>query len=233
MKSLFVFIIFLAFPLLGQDHNEELESSVKELSDYHEVIYPMWHTAYPAKDYAMLREMVPAVNSGAEKIYEAELPGILRDKQKKWDESLARFKQAVEDYNTAAEGDNNEALLTAAEVLHTNYELMVRVIRPVLPEMDDFHKTLYVVYHKYYPDKNYTRIKELTDEIISKAGKVKEAKLPTRLQNKSESYEKAAGSLFHSTLALKEALYSNNPVLIDNAVEKMHTEYQQLESIFN
>ena len=235
MKKVIYFLFFLSLPLFAQEYvaDNEMSSSVKELSDFHEVIYKIWHTGYASKDYAVLREAVPEVNSGAEKIYNAELTGILRDKQKKWDETVAGFKNAVEGYDSAAAGDNDEALLTAAEVLHTYYELLVRCIKPVLPEMEDFHKTLYVVYHKYFPSKNYAAIKELSDEIISKAVKIKDAKLPSRLTAKGDSFKAASNNLYHSTLSLKEALYANNSVLIDSAVEKMHSDYQRLEAVFD
>ncbi len=93
--NLFLIIIFLiSFQLFSQEdqHSSEIDSSVPELFEFHEVIYPIWHTAYPEKDYAMLKEMVPEVNSGAEKIYSAPLPGILRDKKEEWDKEVAKFR---------------------------------------------------------------------------------------------------------------------------------------------
>lgn len=235
MKTiLFILLLIISLPAAAQEYKttNETDASVKELTEFHSVIYKIWHTAYPSKDYAMLREMVPEINSGAAKIYSAKLPGILRDKEKKWNETLEGFRYSVEEYNNAAAGENNEALLTSAEVLHTYYELLVRCIKPVLREVDDFHKTLYVVYHTHYPNKNYNRIKELTDEFITKATKVKEAKLPDRLKTRTDAYKSASNSLYHSTLALKEALYSNNSVLIDNAIEKLHSDYQRIEAVF-
>jgi len=61
--------------------SQETESSIPELAPFHDVIYPIWHTAYPEKDYVALRKYVPEVRSLAEKIYGAKLPGILRDKE--------------------------------------------------------------------------------------------------------------------------------------------------------
>jgi hypothetical protein len=234
-KLYFLFVVIFSLSLFGQEQISEndLNPSIKELSDYHQVIYPIWHTAYPSKDYEMLRSMVDQVNTGAEKIYAAKLPGILRDKETKWKETLAGFKKSVEEYNSAVAGDNNEALLTAAEVLHTYYELMVRLIRPLIKELDDFHKTLYVVYHSHLPQKNYSRIKELTDEFILKATKVKEAKLPSRYDDRTDRFKSASNGLYYSCLALKEALYTDNSVLIENAVERLHSDYQKAEAVFD
>ena len=91
MKNFFLFtlafILLTHCPLFTQDqeHSSEINSSIPELSEFHEVIYPIWHTAYPEKDIAMLKEMLSEVNNGAEKIYSAQLPGILRDKKEEWD----------------------------------------------------------------------------------------------------------------------------------------------------
>ena len=37
----------------------EITSSVPVLDDFHEIIYPMWHDAYPAKDYNALKDLYP------------------------------------------------------------------------------------------------------------------------------------------------------------------------------
>ncbi|MGZ5454957.1 MAG: hypothetical protein ACXWHJ_12065, partial [Candidatus Aminicenantales bacterium] len=96
----FVLLAAAAVPAMAQ----ETESAVPELSAFHEVIYPIWHTAYPDKDIAMLKSLVPQVNELAGKVYAAKLPGILRDKQVKYDAGLAEFRASVEAYNAAAKG---------------------------------------------------------------------------------------------------------------------------------
>ena len=140
-RSLAICLIVLAaaaVPALAQ----ETESAVPELTAFHEVIYPIWHTAYPDKDIAMLKSLVPQVNELAAKVFAAQLPGILRDKQVKFDAGLAEFRMSVEAYNAAAKGTDDKAMLDAAEILHAKYEMLVRILRPVLKEMDDFHKVL-------------------------------------------------------------------------------------------
>ncbi len=150
-----VLVAAAAVPALAQ----ETESAVPELAAFHEVIYPIWHTAYPAKDIAMLKSLVPQVNELAGKVFAAKLPGILRDKQAKYDAGLAEFRKSVEAYNAAAKGTDDKALLDAAEVMHAKYEMLVRAIRPVLKEMDEFHKALYVVYHKDLPAKDWAAVR--------------------------------------------------------------------------
>jgi hypothetical protein len=212
---------------------QETESAVPELSAFHEVIYPIWHTAYPEKDIAMLKSLVPQVNELAEKVFAAKLPGILRDKQAKYDAGLAEFRKSVEAYNAAAKGSDDKAMLDAAEVLHAKYEALVRAIRPVLKEMDDFHKVLYVVFHKDLPDKKWDNIRAAAPDLKAKAEAVTQAKLSTRLEPKQESFNTAAADLVKAATALAALGPDADGAAIEAAVLKLHSCYQELEKIFN
>jgi hypothetical protein len=212
---------------------QETESSVPALTAFHEIIYPIWHTAYPDKDYAALRSFAPDVKKLAEKVYAAELPGILRDKQAKWDQTLDELRKSVDAYLVAAAGSNDAALLDAAEVLHARYEMMVRTIRPVLKEVDTFHKTLYVVYHRYLPNKDITKIAEASADMIAQAEAITKASLPKRLESKADAFSTASQELYEATKSLNETGKSGDGEAITAAVEKVHTKYQALEKIFD
>jgi hypothetical protein len=211
---------------------QETESTVPELDAFHEIIYPIWHTAYPQKDYAALRSYVPQIKSLAEKLYVAPLPGILRDKEAKWKQGLAELKKAVDDYAAAASGTDEEALLKAAEVLHARYEVLVRVTRPVLKEMDEFHKVLYVVYHRDLPGKDYEKIKAATQELILKAEAITKATLPGRLEARKAQFTKAASELYEEAKALGETTKMKSGEAVTAAVEKVHAKYQDLVKVF-
>lgn len=241
MKNKFyIFSVLFLFLFLGPFHQfasspfqtEETESTVKELSDFHEIIYPIWHTAYPEKDYAALRENVPEVNRLAKNLFNAKLPGILRDKQAKWDEGMSQLKKTVEDYNKAAAGEDDQALLDAAEALHAKFEMMIRLIRPVLKEIDEFHKVLYVVYHKYLPNKKFDNIASVSDDFILKAEAITKADLPKRLETKTDEFSVAAKELLEASKKLKKTCSTKDATAIEKAVEFLHTKYQNLEKIF-
>jgi hypothetical protein len=231
-KLLLAVFVLLALNSISYSQTQDTVWRVPELDEFHEVMYPIWHTAYPAKDYDALKKFVEEVNIKAKKIYSATLPGIQREKQLKWNEGVMQFQTSVADYNKFAAGDDNEGLLKAAENLHTKYEMLVRTIRPVLKEMDDFHKTLYIVYHDYLPNKNYKKLGKVTDLLIKKAKAVTKAKLPARLESKKDAFTLAAAELLISTQDLKKRVRANNKISIDAAVENMHSKYQQLEHIF-
>ena len=226
-RFLVYLLVAAVVPALPQA--QETESTVPELAGFHEIIYPIWHTAYPEKDYAALRSYGPEVKRLAEKIYTAQLPGILHEKQAKWDQALAELRKSVDAYLTAAAGSDDAALLSAAEALHARYEMMVRTVRPVLQEVDDFHKTLYVVYHKYLPSKDFAKISEACGDMLIKAEAITKAALPKRLEAKSQAFNTAAQELLEATKALAETAKSGPGEAIAAAVETVHTKYQTLE----
>jgi hypothetical protein len=212
---------------------QETDPSVPALSAFHEVIYPIWHTAYPDKDIAMLKSLTPQVNELAAKIYEAKLPGILREKQAKYDDGLAKFRAAVEAYGAAAKGSDDKALLDAAEVLHARYERLVRTLQPVLPEMETFHKVLYVVYHTDLPAKNWTAVRAAAPDLKTKAEAVAAAKLPASRAAKAEDFTKAAGELLKAADALAGLGDKADGAAVEAAVQKLHSRYQELEKVFD
>jgi hypothetical protein len=224
-------VVIAALALPGRA--QETESTVPAVSAFHEVIYPIWHTAYPEKDIAMLKSLVGQVNELAAKVYEAKLPGILRDKQAKYDAGLAEFRKSVDAYNAAAKGADDKALLDAAEALHARYEALVRILRPVLKEMDAFHKVLYVVYHTHLPAKDWAAVRAAAPDLEAKAAAVTKAALPARLQAKSGDFAKAADEMLKAAAVLAGLGDKADGAAVEQAVQKLHGRYQDLEKIFD
>ncbi len=216
------------------DHSTEINSSVPELFDFHEVVYPMWHTAYPNKDYALFKQLLPDVNAGVEKIYSAELPGILRNKEDEWNNGLNKLRVSVADYNKACEENNEEEILKSAEELHSNFEMLVRIVKPVTKEVDEFHKVLYMIYHHYGPDKNTAKLNKAIDDLYMRADELKSCVLPKWATDKKEDFSKAADELYNSTKELKDLKDSKtDDKMINAGIEKVHTNYQKLEALFD
>ena len=214
----------------------EITSSVPELTSFHSIIYPMWHDAYPEKDIQALKGFVPEIKTKIDAINKAVLPGILHDKKSDWDNQLKELNKSAENYYTASGGNNDEALLNAAEDLHRNYEMMVRVIRPALKEIDAYHQSLYVIFHKLYPSGKYDEILAMADGLITQADAIvkypKDDRLKRRLGNDLARFDTAAKNLFDSTVRLKESLKTSNVSEKDKAVQEVHSAYQALDSLF-
>ncbi len=236
--SITILLIFLFTILTGycqqENHSAEINSSVKELFDFHEVIYPIWHTAYPNKDYALFKKLLPEVNAGVEKINSAVLPGILRDKENEWKAGLKKLNKSTKEYNNACEENNESAMLTSAEELHSNFELLVRIIKPVTKEVDEFHKVLYMIYHHYGPEKNIEQLNKAIDDLYIRAYELKNCVLPKWASDKKDDFTKATDELYESTKELKQLKDSgSDEKSINDGIEKVHTNYQKLEALFD
>ncbi len=210
----------------------EVSTSVPELTKFHDVIMPMWHTAYPAKDYAALRKISKDVETGVAKIAAAKLPGILHEKQAAWDKGIAELKAAGAAYVKAAAGTDDKALLLAAENLHTVYEAQGQIIRPVVPEMNEFHQTLYVVQHTFVPEKKWGEVCKVSGELQTKAEAVAKATLPKRVEAKGEAFKKETAQLVADAKALVAACKANQPAGIEKATDTLHSRYESLGKIF-
>ncbi len=219
----------LGVSVLAQSHQEP-SSSVPVLDAFHDVIMPMWHQAYPNKDYAALRAITKDVEAGVAKIAAAKLPGMLREKEAAWATGLAELKAVAAAYSKAAAGADDAALLAAAEKLHTAYEAQVRVIRPVVPEMDAFHKTLYVVQHTYVPEKNWTAVCGVSGELQVKAEALSKAALPKRVAAKADAFKQATSALVGDAKALAAACAAKQGV--EKATDTLHSRYEGLSQIF-
>jgi hypothetical protein len=212
---------------------QETESSVPELEAFHEIIYPIWHTAFPEKDIAALKGFVPEIDRLAAGVYGAMLPGILRDKDAKWQAVLAEFRKSVEAYAAAAKGTDDQALLDAAETLHARYEMLVRTIRPVLEEMDEFHKVLYVVFHKSLPDRKFCEIRAVGPDLKANAEAVAKAKLSARMETRNDRFQAAAADLVAAATALAAACEGEDDAALEKAVLVLHEKYVALEKVFD
>jgi hypothetical protein len=211
---------------------QEPSTSVAELEAFHAVIMPMWHTAYPGKDYAALRKIAPDVQAGVAKIAAVKLPGILHEKEGAWAKGIATLRAAAAAYAKAAAGTDDKALLLAAENLHTAYEAQGQIIRPVVPEMNEFHKTLYVVQHTYVPEKKWADVCKVSPELLTRAETLSKATLPTRVEAKAEAFKKESGQLVADAKALVAACKANQSAGIEKATDTLHARYEGMGKIF-
>ena len=115
LLTLTLALVALAAPALATTVDAETEARVPALSAFHEVIYPLWHEAWPKKDVDALVALGPKIDTGVAEIAKAELPGILRDKKPAWDAAVVRLKAIAAEYGAAAGKKDGPALLAAAE----------------------------------------------------------------------------------------------------------------------
>lgn len=213
--------------------DEELQASVPALKGLHEVVYPLWHTAYPDKDYALIKELLPQADELTAKLDEAKLPGILRDKQADWDKGKETLKATLKELHAAVDANDEEAMLKQTEAFHAAYEKLARTIRPIAPELDAFHKEMYKLYHYYLPAYDLAKMREAAAAMQEKVPPLKTAKLPKRVADRKDKFDAAVVELDATVAEFAKTVQAEDKDAILKAVEKVHSAYQKTEAVFD
>jgi hypothetical protein len=238
MKQLVVGgLVLLSLALVSQtvlaQTEAETQARVPELEKLHEVIYPMWHVAYPNRDTGKLRELWPDIQKDITALEKAELPGVLRDKKDAWQKGLENLKATEKAYGEALDKGTAADKLKAAEQLHWSYEVLMRTVRPRLKEMNAFHEALYKIYHYYLPNKDQKSLKEILPTLKAKMDTLDRATLPQYLAAKQESFTQARTELSKKVKRVAAVAPKGDWTRTKTAIEEMHTAYQTLEKTFD
>ncbi|MEW6368485.1 MAG: hypothetical protein AB1714_27975 [Acidobacteriota bacterium] len=236
--ALFVFFaLAAALPGVGALSAEEaqcaeLKAEVPVLEEFHEVIFPLWHNAWPNKDYALIKELLPQVREYVAKVEKVELPGILRDKKAKWQEGVTALAASAAALDKAVAEGNNQAMLDGVETLHARYEGLVRTVWPVMDELDAYHVVLYQIYHYYLPEKQADKLRAASVDLAKACDTLVAAQVPKRHVAKEAALKEGFAALCEATRELQKAAAGSDFAVTEKAVEKVHTQYQKVETLF-
>ena len=216
-----------------QEHStDDTKADVPALHEFHEVIYPLWHNAWPNKDLDMIRELLPRVREHVAEVQKAELPGILREKRADWNEGVEALVATLDVYERAAAGDDAQALLDAVEQIHSDFESLIRVVRPPMRELEAYHVVLYRIYHYYTPQQQMEQLKQAAGELKDACGVLSEAPAPRRHADKAGQLKREVKELCSRTEWLTEVTAGSEWDPMAEAVEQVHTQYMAVASIF-
>ncbi len=214
------------------DRPADAIANVPELDSFHEVIFKIWHEAWPSKNVAMLQNLLPEVEKGISEVAAAPLPGILREKKSQWEENIKKLQIVGSEYRAAVTNKDDPNLLAAAEKLHSQYATLARLIRPALKEIDEFHSVLYMLYHYYLPEYDSAKIKSSAVELSQKMILLNSAQLPEHLKSMEAEFVTARAKLSKSVELLETAIATNDRKKIENAVSELHNDYVNLNHLF-
>jgi hypothetical protein len=212
---------------------EELTAKVPELDNLHEVIYQLWHEAYPEKNYKLIKDLLPQADELTARLDAATLPGILRDKQAAWDEGKGKLKGSLAELHKAADANDEEGMLQQTEAFHAAFEGLVRTIRPVVPALDVFHQELYKLYHYYAPNYDLANIRAASLAMKERVPPLAESTLPKRLADRQEAFNGAVAVLSSAVDDLVKTAEKDDKDAILAAVENVHTAYAKTLKIFD
>jgi hypothetical protein len=204
---------------------------VPALESFHEVIFKIWHEAWPSKNVSMLRQLAPDVEKGINAVASAKLPGILRKKQTAWNEGISKLQSAGSEYQSAVAAKDDGRLMAAAENLHSRFEALMRITRPALRELDEFHSVLYMLYHHYMPENDAKNIRLSAAELKQKMAALNAAKLPENFKQREPEFQNAKAKLSKSVDDLESSTGSNNDKLIKEKIQTLHSNFEALVKI--
>jgi hypothetical protein len=211
---------------------EEITARVAELEAIHEIMQPVWHEAFPARDFAAIQEAVPEFEARLAALDAVQLSGILQDKKSRWDQQKALLMASFQELKQAAEAEDEDRMLAHTEAFHMHYEGMVRIIRPVVPELEVFHQHLYGLYHHYGPGYDLEKIQRAADAMAEAIPPLQAAQLPARLTEHQAHFETAVATLGERVAALQAALVDPSRADVEAAIEAVHHAYEGVEGIF-
>ena len=233
MITIFILSLVLLSGLYAGDEKKKSEIiNIPELQQMHKSIYPMWHKGYPDKDYELLKSIYPDLKSQFEILIRAEFPAEYPDRKMLWQEGLEKMESKLQDYKTAIEEQNNKNLLVAARAVHDAFEGLTRIINPPIPELDQFHKLLYYVYHDYLPEQSWQKLNESIDQFQQSMNNLNNAKLPDWMSDDKAEFDTRRQNLAQAVAELAALKNSDNTDKIAQTVENVHTAYVGIEGIF-
>ncbi|MFB0564616.1 MAG: hypothetical protein ACETWK_02935 [Candidatus Aminicenantaceae bacterium] len=153
-------------------------------------------------------------------------PGKLCEIQCHPQNQIPIFKKAVE-------SGNMDDMLKHTEAFHAGFERLVRTIRPVVAELDSFHKEMYKLYHYYAPNYELKEIRATVQAMQEKLVPLQKVQLPKRLAERQVDYKTAVNELEAAVTELATIVKVDNKDAILEAVEKVHSAYQKTEHIFD
>ncbi len=209
----------------------ETTAEVPALGALHEVIYPLWHQAWPGKDATELKALLPDAEAGVSALAAAELPGILRDRRAAWDQGVAALRDAVGAYRRAADRDDTQGMLDAVETLHSRYETLVRLVRPPLEALEAYHVVLYGLVHHRPPVADRTALRGAAETLVARCAPLAAATLPRRLADRQERFTTAAAELCSRTATLRRTVAEGSEEAVAAAVDAVHEQYQHIDTL--
>jgi hypothetical protein len=98
---------------------------MKELDDFHSVLYLLYHHYMPDYDLEKIRSSVLELKVKMTALNEAEPPAQLKDGIPEFQSARAKLSASVDSLESiVASSDNEQAIKEAVEVMHSNYEAL-------------------------------------------------------------------------------------------------------------
>jgi hypothetical protein len=204
----------------------------KAMNDFHSVLYPMWHQAYPGKDFKAIREQAPIFKQKLMTLIVIPAPDDMEEAQR---EAFFTKRQElafyVDQYAKAATDSSDSVLAADFEKMHWGYEELDKVFMVEIKQLDSFHETLYYLWHKALPAKDYKSVKQTVPVLKAEVDSIMLVKLPASCQDIKVDFEAKRTALKDAVYQLADVCQKGTNQQIDDALALMHERFMELSSV--
>jgi len=155
---------------------------------FHKIMAPVWHTAWPDKDYDALLAAGPKFKEAFAGIVKMEPTFKTKGCKKAFLKARDNFSKIIETYATAAEKGDKETVYDLMPKLHDAFEMTASTLLPVsYPEIEAVAATLKLIMETYLPKNNMEGIIGSTDTLLAKFESLTDTTtIPDELQEKKK-----------------------------------------------
>lgn len=182
-------LFFAATASFGQacPADKAAEKGHNAFEEFHHVMAPAWHTAYPEKDYDALLAAGPKFAEVFAEL-EVESPKFDNDlKKARYERQLKAFKELVTAYAAASEAGDKDKVYELMPDVHTAFERTASATLPIkYKEFNALVVALDLINEKHLPADNEEGIVGSTDRLVEVADLLNEETLPHMLSWDSE-----------------------------------------------
>lgn len=110
-------------------------------------------------------------------------------------------------------------------------EQVTEEMKAQVPELHEFHKVIYQLWHKAWPNKDYAMFEKLLPGVHEGVKSVAGAELPGILRDKRPKWEAGVNALEESARAYESAVASGDRQGMLDAAEELHARFERLVRI--
>lgn len=137
--------------------------------DFHDVMAPAWHTAWPDKNYDALLAAGPKFKEAFAGIAKMEPTFKTKSCKKAFLKARDNFSRIIEMYSAAAERGDKEAVYDLMPQLHNAFEMTASTLLPVsYPEIEAAAVTLNLIMETHLPKNNMEGIVGSTETLVAR-----------------------------------------------------------------
>lgn len=202
------------------------------IREFHEVLYPVWHSYLPDGDYQSIRQAIPEFKRTTGILMETDLPQYYHTVKDDFETKRQNLALAVEELESVAQTGDDKDLAKAVEDMHTAFERMARVLAPRIRELDEFHLVLYPLWHQAMPNKDYQAVKAVIPSLEKRLADLMRAQLPQRFKGIEPQFLEKREALSQAVHELADVCRQDEDEKILDRLTQMHEAYRALDHVF-